>query len=81
MAVRRGRVVAVRLLRYTTWKCGRVERAVLGAMAAYLRRRPYAEWVPLEAIMAELEGRAEPSEVREAVGRLARRRILEVRYG
>ena len=81
MAVSRRRVVAVRPLRFTTWKCGRVERAVLGAVASYLRRRPRAEWVPVEAIMAELRGRARPSEVRDAMRRLAKRGILEARYG
>ena len=81
MAVGRRRMVAVRPLKLTTWKCGRVERAILEAIMGYLRRHPRAEWVPVEAIMAELRGRAKPSEVREAMRRLAKRRILEARYG
>ena len=71
---------AVRVVRWTTWKCGRLERRILDAILAYLSRHPRAEWVPLEAVLAELRDER-LSEVRDAMRRLVRRRILEVRYG
>ena len=71
------RAVAV-LLRNTTWKCGRIERLVIGYLQNHLRKDG-RRWSRIKDMIQhfKLQGK-QRSEFFDALKRLERRRIIRI---
>jgi len=71
------RAVAV-LLRNTTWKCGRIERLVVGYLQHHLRRDG-RHWSQIKDMIQhfKLQGK-QKSEFFDALRRLEKRRIIRI---
>jgi len=71
------RAVAV-LLRNTTWKCGRIERLVVGYLQNHLRRDG-RRWSRIKDMIQffKLQGK-QKSEFFDALKRLEKRRIIKI---
>ena len=77
-AQRRIRAIAI-LLRNTTWKCGRMERLVINYLRRQLQRCGHAQ-TPVKDMLQhfKLSGK-QKSEFLEAIKRLERRHIIEIK--